>query len=1088
TPHGVSLTRPGYVTPPRDSASLIADLQRQLQTSTAEAAMLRNMVAGAPSLFSGSAGVGEVPADILESIGENEDLMRGWNSRLRMRVRQLEEELGRGGASESGRSRTSSVSGRASPAVGVTIAVQTDRGTPGVDGDGELEALRRRTREQELTIKSLSELNAELRIGMIELESRRSVSRGRVRGDGDGGFGADGDAAAGTGATPTRTIVDPSADADLVVSLRHQCDSLTAELESLLEQRDADMTVFASKEQELVRSSQQHQARCRELEVQCKAACDRRDLLQREVNNLKAAKKSSNTTQVMSENLGRKVEALTRRLEASNKENREIAHENREIRAKLEAAERDPALKRLEVELEAARASVEALGAEAARLQSELNDARADGGASGWREERLRFQEELGRLRDAVVARGGNEGKLRVEVEEMKGRIEAVESEREMLRSDKLKLVREVEHLRSEKSHLVERGGELEKRVIMLEKSANEEAEAWRKSLREENDSLKEERIRLTRELELFKARHVELEGKVKVLKQELEETAAGATEALEDGARRTDAAMAAKLREAEMSLLAAREEAAEAARRAGELEAEVRVVNSRKQEAEAERDEARARSGAAEADNSRNLTRASRAELECEALRSQVSALRAVVAQRSATMPGGMPATSPPGEVDAAADTIARLTTLLEERTVELDALRDERERARATRLAELEEHRLRIAECEREVGRVTEQLRREAGTWSMRERTLYLEIERMQTEYHVMAEEMASVRRMIAANTSTARGAGPAPTEADVSVEQWARSMMEAYRKQQAELVEAHAIMDLQHEKLEDAIARSSMSVDGRDRPSTPLVHLNGRPASNADPDSGNGNVSTQTDPLMTLDVDLLRASLSASPASATPASSRDTSVPAQPGRGTAASSSDAGMSWDQAGASEREEKLAQHLTKLTARHADLQQKAAILRSQLDHQLRANAEIKRLIVGASVGGGGGGSVAGGGSLSRLPSFRSSRAASNAELGEEGGGELLGRYNDALVEIGSLRGEVERWRLRCEEVELVVESVVMRGVKALEEEEGGGEVSKGDALVRAIARGRRRTSADGMGETREEENVDEGVKDHGGG
>ncbi|KAJ1540246.1 hypothetical protein HK405_011571, partial [Cladochytrium tenue] len=266
-----------------------------------------------------------------------------------------------------------------------------------------------------------------------------------------------------------------------------------------------------------------------------------------------------------------------------------------------------------------------------------------------------------------------------------------------------------------------------------------------------------------------------------------------------------------------------------------------------------------------------------------------------------------------------------------------------------------------------------------RERMTWVLKERTLYGEVERAQVELHRFESELAGIKRLIwdeASNAGWSRGTESAD---DVDVGRWAKWMISAFDKQRRQLEDAHAVLDMQHERLESALARSSVSGESETPPAAYAGHLA--------PSAGRSRTSSVGGPLRPRPSGI-------QPSAQARAAAWTTQVAlslAGPGAPAAPPLAAAAAPAERRGG----EPLAATLARLTARYARLQQELASLSAQLDHQVMANAEIKRLIVDGAVAGGG------------------SDAAS-----------VLERYNDALVEVGALRTEVDRLRQRCEELE----------------------------------------------------------------
>ncbi|KAJ3283478.1 hypothetical protein HK104_010357 [Borealophlyctis nickersoniae] len=362
-----------------------------------------------------------------------------------------------------------------------------------------------------------------------------------------------------------------------------------------------------------------------------------------------------------------------------------------------------------------------------------------------------------------------------------------------------------------------------------------------------------------------------------------------------------------------------------------------------------------------------------------------------------------------------------------------------------------------------EKEVEALAERSEREQANWKAREQTLYAEMDKVRKESDKVLRNVEALRRFI----SDCGG------DASADFLSWAKWAVAEQQRLKAEVEEAHITIDLQHEKLNQALTGSGQSVPaaiGGDEKGAGLPVAKG-PSLEAE---------TQTDPMLafarisTIKANLVSGRVHGSMRSS---SSRRSSVATRSRRGSVGSvaSSPAGAGHfttsvapspaghetfppsvgvspagpglfppsvsalpspavDAEGASERfplemeNAQLRSQLAKLTSRFAELQQSSTATAEHLDHQMRVNSEMKKLIVGASIGGGNTGGSGWGSKGKSAPVD----------------GNLLEKYGEAMNEIGTLREELDRWRRRCEEVEEVVEQVILQQAEedATEEED----------------------------------------------
>ncbi|KAJ3045069.1 hypothetical protein HDV00_011794 [Rhizophlyctis rosea] len=373
-----------------------------------------------------------------------------------------------------------------------------------------------------------------------------------------------------------------------------------------------------------------------------------------------------------------------------------------------------------------------------------------------------------------------------------------------------------------------------------------------------------------------------------------------------------------------------------------------------------------------------------------------------------------------------------------------------DAREMAEQAKLAfhDRDVERDKVVELEKELEMCTSRLERERANWKAKEQTLHAELSRVGKgrERSRSNDEVIELRRYIMALGG----------QADTNLTAWAKWAVAEQERLREEIKEAHMTIDLQHEKL---------------LAGTPASTPASTPATGQLPDTFTTRTSgtsidqeTQTDPMLafarlsTIKANLVegpkrrnyggvRSPSSRSARSSIAGGSRRGSItsvahsvvssPAGPGfpsvlSPTALIPPDAQTASSIFALDLELSQLRGQLAKLTSRYAELQQAKDSTQQHLDHQMRVNQEMKKLIVGASVG------VSAAPASSSLWGGGASAGAGHVE------GNILERYADAMSQIGVLQEEVDKWRRRCEEVEEVVEAVVLQ--QAQDEEEAAAE------------------------------------------
>ncbi|KAJ3203257.1 hypothetical protein HDU83_007076 [Entophlyctis luteolus] len=286
--------------------------------------------------------------------------------------------------------------------------------------------------------------------------------------------------------------------------------------------------------------------------------------------------------------------------------------------------------------------------------------------------------------------------------------------------------------------------------------------------------------------------------------------------------------------------------------------------------------------------------------------------------------------------------------------------------------------------AETRRELANALAKHARESDVWALKERSLYAATETLQREYQTLVQTISDIKKMIWESAATLPGWHRGSTSEraeDVDVFAWVEWMIDAQTKLRRDLESAHQIIDMQHEKMEAIV--SSSKDESNNQPTR-----NGRiPWRQGSMETASVVSSSESFDVWYKNVSTLSPPLGYHSHNNPIADIVDSKEIADSGPFPASLEKHLAP-----------EKLQSMLKKLMSRNVQLQQKLIASETQLEHQLKTNTEIKRMLVSATVG-------------------------------ED---TSIERYNDALVEIGELRKEIEVWRSRHEEMEAVVESIVV--------------------------------------------------------
>jgi FtsZ-binding cell division protein ZapB len=1105
---------------PQQYEGIINNLQRQLQFRGAEIRILRNIVEGAISLADDE---DEMELELAEGMGSDIGMLRAWNIQLRIRIKELED-AARIPRSPTKASRSPTRERSAPPSRETESLIVTPQTSLTPKSPSELTELERKVKEQELTISSLSETNAKLRLEVTELKTKAKSSTDMAT-------------------SPASTSPTKISDADtekLMESLRKQCETLKLDKETSALNHNKTISELSSQLESAAKKIMAVQARNAEMENEIERLAEERDYLERGV-------KTKDQAQVI-EQMQTKIEMLSRHLEMSAQDNKMLLEENKNLKSKGQGSVGGG---KSEVSVLSTREIAESnhrisqLEADKANLQKDLDTLKAlvANSETSWKSERASLLKDIAALRESPPTQTPtletNVKVLSMELEEMSRRCEKLSKDYDAIVAERVKLLKESDVFKLDKIELQERVKSLESKLQNLEQAAADkdiQLQLQRETVAAASNSNADELLKIRAERDTFKAQLASAEGKVLELHQSVSSLKSDiASQTKTSISSKDHMKLQAQNEQLQSELALTKTEAVDLVQTVTKLEAELEAIKAAetavlnqqraaalqdhdsmipKELLEASDEQVRQTMGALESvkrelsatktalETAQELTKSKteamqKLEQELQTLRLAQADIGSVLLLK--------------GRDAASSDMIhilqrrnEELAAQIMDKQTQIDNLNQslETQKKRALEGAEAVQQ---LDELKGEVRGLKDQLRREKDTSSVKARNLYRETERVQLQHHSLLKDVEAIKKCIWDSrneyVSSAwvqemlhlfRAGGRME---DVEVLQWVKWMIAFTVKQQKDLEEAHMILDVQHEKLEDAMVRASMSIDVSRPMATPsnlgsLSELRSPLAllqsQRATQDwVGGVEVGTQTDAMLSF------ARMSTIKASAAAASSRSPSLrgsnSVRRSRSSSIASSVASMpdlgggghfeveqqqhhqhqhqhhqteglakideqpnsihnsSMEaEAGPSPAESKLQAALSALMGRYVSLQQTTSTLQSQLDHQLRTNSEIKKLIVGASLSGIGpspsrsGSGLFGGGGNSGAGS---GKASSNGAPDN-----LLEKYNDALVEIGALRTEVDRWRMRCEEVEEVVENIVLKASGQSEEEEDEGE------------------------------------------
>ncbi|KAJ3138454.1 hypothetical protein HK100_012715 [Physocladia obscura] len=299
---------------------------------------------------------------------------------------------------------------------------------------------------------------------------------------------------------------------------------------------------------------------------------------------------------------------------------------------------------------------------------------------------------------------------------------------------------------------------------------------------------------------------------------------------------------------------------------------------------------------------------------------------------------------------------------------------------------------------ETRRELQDLQVQISRERENWALKERALYSATEKLQIDYQELVKSVGEIKKGIWDSAESLSGwrrgvAGERVEEVDILG--WVKWMVNANTRLESELEDTHQILDLQHEKMESAIAMSSsvkseepVSLFNRLR-GVRSMKLNDRITDSTPPSPSAASIGAWSRSV----ADVADTSFTIS--------GYHSHVNVSPGVIGGHEDEDIILPLPLVDKKLSAEKMQATMKKLMSRNVSLQQKLSAIEGQLDHQIKTNAEIKRMFVQSTIGG----------------------------IGNE---EIVERYNDALFEVGELRKEVDHWRARFDEMETVVEGIVL--------------------------------------------------------
>ncbi|ORY47874.1 hypothetical protein BCR33DRAFT_848559 [Rhizoclosmatium globosum] len=296
---------------------------------------------------------------------------------------------------------------------------------------------------------------------------------------------------------------------------------------------------------------------------------------------------------------------------------------------------------------------------------------------------------------------------------------------------------------------------------------------------------------------------------------------------------------------------------------------------------------------------------------------------------------------------------------------------------------------------EVKRELEDLKNKFLREKEVWGLKERALYSATEKLQADYAGLVKMIGLVQRIIwdsaEGKAGWNRGVGAERVE-DVDVAGWVRWMVDAHGKLAKDLEQTHELLDVQHEKIESVMSSAGVSRRSGSPTGGEGRRTRGLPSEKALQMSSLGTSSSSMNAL----INSWSNSVGVAGYSSHDNVSSQGSI-VEGGEGVPDIVLPLPLGPDKKGSMD---KMQATMKKLMSRNVSLQQRLHTIEAQLEHQIKGNSEIKKMLVDSTLGG------------SKVP--------------------VLEQYNDALIEIGALRSEVEHWRARHDELEAVVEGVVL--------------------------------------------------------
>ncbi|KAJ3416380.1 hypothetical protein HDV05_001948 [Chytridiales sp. JEL 0842] len=1026
-----------HITTPQQFEAIVNDLQRQLQFRGAEIRILRKIVEGASSLADAD---DEMDVELSEGMAYDVEMLRAWNMQLRHRIRQLEESSGCPKSptkSELAQSRSRSQSPmKRSHTIGTqSMDVTSLQSATTPKSPLDLSATEKRLKENDLTIQSLSDENAKMRLELADLKAKSEKP-----------------------SSPTKAIAEAA-----IEQMKIKYDALLAEKDKEALNHSKAIADLSSQFEQVSKKMITVQTRNAEMENEI-------DRLVEERSTLEKAVKLRGTDEL----LKTKFELMSRHLESATKDNMAMLEENKKLKKRIEAMGGGGSS--LKASFEDSKWEVEKQALEK-QLESVKQSLVAKEDA--WAKERVSLAKEVATLKSKPTSLEADIKRLTESLRLSEEHCKTLEEGLEKSASERMKLLKELEATQLENNGLVGKMDVLEGKLKSLElamqdKNTNTKVEdsaglrAEREALRLELDMSQSKILLLQKSVEMLESELKDVKAAEREAKHRLDVSARQASESLESIAQLDDANK--KLQEVQIELETVKAELhSTKLALAASAKAEVKTFTSATQDSD-DKDPLKAELSELKTSLKFKSEQLESVEQELQKLRLAQADVGSVLLLK--------------GRDAASSDMIHSLQRRCEELAGEILAQKSQMESLNAS--LEVQKKRAlegtqaieRVEELKAEISSLKDQIRREKEVWSLKERNFHKETERAHSEYHQLSTEMETIKKVIWDHRqdgvwrNDVQLIRPGSRMEDLRVLQWVKWMVSFTARQQKELEETHMVLDLQHEKLETAMVRASMSVDGSQRPFVNTGNfIAASDAGDYSPHRLQGPMveqGTQTDTMLsfarmgTIKASVasrspsLRAvggsglrsrtsSMASSVASVNDLSQLDEplmqqqkravddnpTAPQQVSHQTAPLHNAVSEEYQPQNATTHptanEEKLQAALSALTGRYVTLQQTASTLQTQLEHQLKANAEIKKLIVGASLGG----------------MMGKGRNGGKSDVQEN----LLERYNDALVEIGALRTEVDRWRIRCEEVEEVVENIVL---KASEHDDAGASSSEG--------------------------------------